>query len=189
MLHELSVYTGPMFSSKTSQLLMKLEKYRFKNKKILAFKPKIDNRYSEECIVTHSGWEFPATSVVSGNEILEHIKNKKLAKGSVIAVDELFMIEGSAKALISAYCTGYNVVVSTLDLSAQLTTFDELSKLLPWATSVTKCTAVCTMCGNDAQYTLKRRSNTGKNVNIIEIGGKDKYEPRCFKHHPLIKLQ
>ena len=93
MLHELVVYTGPMFSSKTSKLLMKLEKYRFKNKNIIAFKPKIDNRYSEECIVTHSGWQFPAIPISSGEEIFDYIKKHKLKKFDVIAVDELFMIK------------------------------------------------------------------------------------------------
>ena len=150
----------------------------------------MDDRYSESSIVTHSGWKLSAISVTSGDEILAHIQKANLSKGDVIAVDELFMIEGAAAALISAYCKGYNVVVSTLDLSAQLTAFEEVNKLLPWATHITKCTAVCTMCGNDAQYTLKKRALSGKHKKqIIEIGGKEKYEPRCFKHHPLIKLK
>jgi len=186
MLHELVVYTGPMFSSKTSKLLMKLEKYRFKNKNIIAFKPKIDNRYSEECIVTHSGWQFPAIPISSGEEIFDYIKKHKLKKFDVIAVDELFMIKDLSNALISAYCNNYNVVISTLDLSAQLTMFDEIKQILPWATHVEKCTAVCTICGNDAQYTFKK--STKNNKQIIEVGGKEKYEPRCFKHHPMIKL-
>ncbi len=186
MPHELIAYVGPMFSSKTSRLLMKLEKYRFKNKKIIAFKPKIDDRYSQNCIVTHSGWELPAISVNHGNEIFEHIKKNKLEKFDVIAVDELFMIEGMAKAIISAYCNNYNIVVSTLDLSAQLTMFDEVKELLSWATDVQKCVAVCTMCGEDAQYTFKKQIKNNKQ--IIEVGGIDKYEPRCFKHHPVIKL-
>jgi len=97
------------------------------------------------------------------------------------------MIPNIAKTLITLYCNNFNIITSTLDLSAQLTAFSELQLLLPWATSINKCTAACTICGEDAQYTFKKQSKT-KHEKLIEIGGTEKYEPRCFKHHPLIKL-
>tara|TARA_Y100000310_G_C20674421_1_gene812119 strand:+ start:1760 stop:2332 length:573 start_codon:yes stop_codon:yes gene_type:complete len=189
MKHELTVYTGPMFSSKTSKLLMRLEKYKFQNKNILVFKPKIDTRYSTNNITTHSGWSIEAINISNGEQILKHVldQNNKMQKFDVIAVDELFMIPGVAETLIQLFCQNFNIVVSTLDISSKLTVFDELEKILPWATTIDKCTAACTICGEDAQYTFKKQTKS-KNEKLIEIGGVEKYEPRCFKHHPLIKL-
>ena len=47
------IYTGPMFGSKTTQMLACVDRYRYQNKKVLAFKPKMDVRYQEEKIQTH----------------------------------------------------------------------------------------------------------------------------------------
>jgi thymidine kinase len=68
---EFIVYCGPMFSSKTSSLLATLEKYKYQHKKVIVFKPNIDDRYSISEVVTHGGWKVPAVCVKSGSEILE----------------------------------------------------------------------------------------------------------------------
>ena len=54
-----------------------------------------------------------------------------------------------------------------------------MSKMLPWATKVEVCPAVCTICGADAFYTYKK----GGSDDDVEIGGKELYEPRCAIHH------
>ena len=74
------------------------------------------------------------------------------------------------------------VLVATLDLSAKCRAFDEVTTLLPFATKVEKCPAVCPVCGNDAYYTAKLSNDDRE----IEVGGKNLYEPRCFRHHPIM---
>ena len=101
---------------------------------------------------------------------------------NVIAVDEAFMIPGIAKALIWLYRSGYSIVVSSLDLSATGKPFDEIEKMLPWATHVEKRSAVCTVCSKDAYYTYKKQMGGDE----IEVGGAELYESRCLRCHPLI---
>ena len=57
------IFTGPMFGSKTTRLLAAVDRYKHQNKKIVAFKPKMDNRYSNVEICTHSGGKLPAVGV------------------------------------------------------------------------------------------------------------------------------
>jgi thymidine kinase len=92
------------------------------------------------------------------------------------------MIPGCADALITLHQQGFNILVSTIDLSASCIPFDEVTKILPYATDINKCTAVCTECGEDANYTYRKFDNS--DVGEISVGGFDKYEPRCQKHHP-----
>jgi thymidine kinase len=175
---EFIVYTGPMFGSKTSSLLSTLEKYKYQHRKVVVFKPVIDDRYSSTEIVTHGGWKCPAICVRTGADILEHLTTLS-ENPQVIAVDEAFMIPGVAESLVWLYKSGFTIVVSSLEMSYAGKPFNEIEKMLVWATRVEKCTAVCTVCGRDAHYTHKKQTNEEE----IEVGGAELYEPRCFSHH------
>jgi len=181
----LIVFCGPMMSGKTSKLLMALERLKYQHKRVAVFKPSLDVRYSASEIVSHLGWRHPATTVQGGADILEALAEADVAPDA-IAVDEAFMIPGVAGVLTWLYRTGVDVVVSTLDISATGKPFPEVEKLLPWATHIEKCSAVCTQCGRDAFYTHKKQVSTDDE---IEVGGAEMYEPRCSRHHVAIDLR
>jgi thymidine kinase len=180
---EFIIFTGPMFGSKTTYLLGAIDRYRYKNKNVVTFKPRLDDRYSMSKIVTHNGGAVDAHVIRSGNDINLFIQDYP-AKIDVVAVDEAFMIEGVSNVLIDLFRKGITVIVSSLDLSASCKPFAEITEILPWATKVKKCPAVCTMCDKDAFYTYKKV----KNLDEISVGGADLYEPRCWYHHDIISL-
>lgn len=175
------VYTGGMFSGKSSKMLAYLDRCKYQKKDFVIFKPKLDSRYSDVNVVTHTGFSAPANVVESGEDIIEHL----LAMAHpprVVAVDEAFMIPGVAEVLVLLYRQGIDIVVSSLDLSATGKPFAEVEKILPWATHVEKCAAVCVVCGHDAHFT-HRKQVTGDE---ILVGGEELYEPRCWAHHIII---
>lgn len=174
-----TVFVGPMWSSKTTRLLSALERHRLQKKRVMVFKPDIDDRYSKCEVVSHSGWRCGAIAVKEGSDILEAVAEAD-DPPEVVAVDEAFMIKGVAEVLTYLYKLGITVVASTLDLSYSGKPFAEVKELLPWATHVEKCAAVCTECGRDAHYTHKKQV-TGDEE--IEVGGGELYEARCFRHH------
>jgi thymidine kinase len=154
-----------------------LDRYKYQKRKIIAFKPSIDDRYSETNIATHSGASMPAMTVTKGQQILDFID--EFDEYEVVAVDEAFMIPGISQILISLYKKGKTIVVSSLDLSATGKPFEEMQAMFPWATHIEKCPAVCTICAHDAFYTHKKV----KDIAEIMVGGSEIYEPRCWKHH------
>lgn len=172
---ELIVYTGPMFGSKTTKMLTVLERASYQKKKVIAFKPKMDDRYDEGKIVTHAGLSFEAHNVRSGEEIV-----RMSSDYDVIGVDESFMIEGSARALIDLFQAGKTIAVSSIQLSASGKAFEEVRDLLPWATRVEVCPAVCVITGDDAYYTVRK----SKGLSEIEVGGAETYEPRAWSCTP-----
>ena len=181
---EFVIFTGPMFGGKTTKLLSSIERYKYQNKKIYTFKPKIDERYSSSQIVTHWGGKVDSMRVSSGldiNYILDQVDKRDI----VVAVDEAFMIPGSADCLIELFKKGSTVLISTLQLASAGTPYEEIRKMMPWATKVEVCPAVCTVCGLDAFYTSKIG---GKPEDEIEVGGSDLYEPRCWKHYDKINV-
>ena len=100
---ELIVFTGPMFGSKTTKMLAAVDRYRYQQKRIVAFKPIMDDRYSDLQIQTHSGGSLPAVGVNTGEDMVQYVYEELLGEVDVVAVDEAFMIEGSANALIDLF--------------------------------------------------------------------------------------
>lgn len=181
-----TIYCGPMFSSKTSRLLMQLERYKYQHKQTVVFKPSIDGRYSDLEISTHGGWKHPAICVKEGADVL-HFLSELDSEPHVVAVDEAFMIPGISDVLIFLFKNGFNIVVSSLDIASNGKPFHEIMQMLPFATFVEKCTAICTICGDNAFYTHKKI--IGGDEITVHVGGSELYEPRCFEHHLAIKGQ
>jgi len=179
----LAVYCGPMFSGKTTALLSSVERFKLQGRRVIVFKPEIDDRYASTEVVSHLGWQHSAETVSSGTGIIGALSRSDLPP-DVVALDETFMVPGSAEALVWLYRTGISVVASTLDLSSTGKPFREVELLLPHATIVKKFVAVCTVCGRDAPYTHKKLASTEETE--IEVGGDEMYEPRCGFHHPFV---
>lgn len=175
-----TIFTGPMMGSKTTRLLGSIDRLRHQNRKIVAFKPRMDRRYTDNEISTHNGGKITAVVVSTGDEIIQHAA---LIEPDVVAVDEAFMIDGSADALITLFRRGVSILVSSIEMSANCNIFPEIERMLPWATKIEKCAAVCVVCGEDAYYTQKKVSD----LTEIAIGGAELYEPRCWHHHSSVK--
>ena len=175
---EFIIFTGPMFGSKTTRLLAVIDRYHYQNRKVVAFKPRMDDRYSAVEISTHSGGRFPAVGIQNANEILDYLKEVP-EQFDVIAIDEAFMINGIAEVLLQLFRAGKTIVVSSLQLSASGNIFEEVRDIMPWATRIEVCPAVCTVTGRDAYYTHRKVEGLSE----IAIGGDELYEPRCWEHH------
>lgn len=168
---EFIIYTGPMFGTKTTKLLMELDRATYRGLTVVACKPTTESRYSVEEIVTHGGLRFPAVNLNNAN----HLYN--LADSyDVIGVDEAFMIDDVAKVLIDLYKRGKTIVVSSIQLSASGQPFEEISEMMPWATKIEVCPAVCPITGRDAYFTVRKDGESKQ----IEVGGSDLYEPRAW---------
>jgi thymidine kinase len=172
---EFIIFTGPMFGSKTTRLLAHIDRFKYQNRSVAAFKPRLDDRYSKGEICTHSGGTIEAKVVGTGLDILENVHSDV----DVVAVDEAFMIDGVSDALLKLFRMGKTILVSSLQLSASGNVFEEVRDMMPWATKIEVCPAVCTVTGLDAFYTHKKFDD----LNEISIGGSELYEPRCWFHH------
>jgi thymidine kinase len=180
---EFIIFTGPMFGSKTTRLIAALDRFSRQGREVVAFKPRLDNRYADGEIVTHSGGKVSATIVQSGKEIVEIVS--KMPKVEVVGIDEAFMIDGVSDAALALFRKGLTVVVSSLQISATGNVFEEVRDMMPWATKIEVCPAVCPVTGLDAFYTHRKFEN----MEEISVGGSDLYEPRCWFYHPFMNTE
>ncbi|MCL4343342.1 MAG: thymidine kinase [Nitrososphaerota archaeon] len=169
----IKVYTGPMFSRKTEELIVELHRYMLAKKRVVLFKHKIDTRYGEG-VMSHDGRKMNSTPVDSSEEVFA------VGKGyDVIGVDEAQFFDHEIINVCEKLAdAGLRVVVAGLDKNYLGEPFGPMPQLLAIADEVVKLTAVCTVCGNPATFTVRKVSD-GKEV---LIGGMESYEPRCRMH-------
>jgi thymidine kinase len=176
---EFVIFTGPMFGGKTTRMISLLERARYQNKRIILFKPQKDNRFSEDKVVAHNGLVWESINIRKGRDINKELENNVC---DIIAVDEAFMIKGIGDTLISLFKKGYSVYVSSIQLSAKLKPFKEIQKIMPWATKIEICPAVCPISGTDAFYTRSYKATSH-----IQVGGMEIYHPVSYHYNPEFK--
>jgi thymidine kinase len=181
-LPQLTIFTGPMFGSKTTRLIAACERYQRRGLAVKAFKPSVDKRFGDRGLIkSHGGLGFAAECVRDGAHLQRAIDDA--GPLDVVAVDELFMISGGARVLIQQFRAGVSVVVSSIQMSAHLEPFEELQQLLPWGTEVHVCSAICMRCGQDAYFTSAKFDMGSDTV----VGGAELYEPLCHVHFEALR--
>ncbi len=167
----IEVVCGSMFSGKTEELIRRLKRVQFANVNLMLIKPKLDDRYHEENVVSHQGTSFEAICVEHSSEILDIWKDQ-----DVVAIDEaqFFDLE-----LIDV-CTelankGVRVILAGLDMDFKGKPFGPMPGLLAVAEYVTKVHAICVSCGNLAQFSHR----TVTDEEQVMLGAVDEYKPLC----------
>lgn len=181
----IEVISGCMFAGKTEELIRRINVLSYAKKNIRVFKPKIDNRYSETEIVSHSGKKIPCDVIESPKDILKLVQRDD----DVIAIDEAQFFDHSLIDVCDYLAdSGKRVMLAGLDTDFRGEPFGIMPQLLTKAEFVTKLTAVCAKCG--APATRTQRLINGKPAQfddpIILVGEKESYEPRCRHCHEVL---
>jgi len=180
------VICGSMFSGKSEELIRRVRRAQFAKQKIAVFKPKIDNRYSDEAVVSHNGTSFIALPIAHSTEIFHHIDNDI----DLIAIDEVqFFDDEVVKVIQHLADSGYRVIAAGLDQDFRGEPFGTMPALMAIAELVTKLQAVCAVCGSPASRTQRLINGDPASYDdpIILVGASEAYEPRCRHHHEVPK--
>lgn len=178
----IEVISGCMFAGKTEELIRRINVLSYAKKNIVVFKPKIDNRYSDSEIVSHSGAKVPCLVVEKAQDILKKIE----ADTEVVAIDEVQFFDKDIVEVCEYLADkGIRVMVAGLDKDFRGESFGVMPELLTRAEFVTKLTAVCAKCGAPATRTqrLVNGKPAGFEDPIVMVGADESYEPRCRHCH------
>ena len=176
------VICGPMFAGKSEELIRRIKRMEYAKKKIVVFKPLIDNRYSENEVVSHNKRKTTCYNLKHSSEVEKYITEDLYA----VAFDEVqFMDEGILKVIDDLANRGLRVICAGLDNDFRGEPFSIMPQLLCMAEYVTKLTAICTVCGANATKTQRVVNGEPAYYEdpIIIIGASESYEPRCRHCH------
>jgi thymidine kinase len=168
----IEVICGSMFSGKTEELIRRLRRAQIARQRVQIFKPKIDERYSQDHLVSHSEMRLKSEAVGSADEILQKID----WRAEVIGVDEAQFFDAKLVQVCNQLADlGKRVVVAGLDKDYLGNPFEPMPQLMAIAEYIEKTLAICMKCGNPANYTQRLVDSSDR----VLVGATGTYEARC----------
>ena len=175
----LETIVGAMFAGKTSELLKRILWAKHQNKKIVVIKPSIDNRYSNEKIITHNDLSHECYSMTDWNTTLKKFIFER-NKVDMLFLDEIqFMnTEDTLNNVEKILNKGIDVVCAGLDQDSRGRPWETSSMLLGLSDKIVKIYGFCNVCGLEATKTYRKKEGGER----TQVGAANIYEPRCLKH-------
>ena len=179
----IEVVFGPMFSGKTTELLRRLQEAGQAGLKYQAFKPAQDYRYASDQLVTHDGHKLACIPVLTPLQVLKHVNPNT----DLVGIDEVHMFKQPGELAQVAKLLAKRekrIILVGVDTDKYRVPFAWLNSL---GTGIerTHLSATCARCGRPAYYS--QRLDTDQTFSTrrarIEVGGPEKYEPRCARCH------
>jgi len=160
-----------MFSGKTEELIRRIRRAQIAKQKVAIFKPKIDDRFSSDHIVSHSDVKLLSSVVERSRDILN-----LAADAQVVGIDESQFFDMEITDVVENLASqGKRVIIAGLDQDYLGKPFEPMPQLLAIAEYITKTLAICVVCGNPADRTQR----TTRASERVLVGAKDSYEARC----------
>jgi len=175
----LETIVGAMFAGKTSELLKRILWAEHQMKKILVIKPIIDNRYSDQLLITHNNLSHECFVMDNWDQT-----NKKYSftkeNFDVVFLDEVQFMNASETLdnVETMLNSQIDVVCAGLDQDSRGKPWETSSFLLGLSDKITKIYGFCNVCGLEATKTY-RKIEGGERT---KVGAANIYEPRCLKH-------
>ncbi len=178
----IEVISGNMYAGKTEELLRRIRRLEYAKKTVLVFKPKIDNRYADNEVVSHNNERIKSINISAPKDILNYIDPLPYA----IAIDEIQFFDREVIDICEELADkGVRVILAGLDRDFRGEPFGIMPELLARAEYVTKLKAICQVCG--APATRTQRIINGRPAKysdpVVLVGAKEQYEARCRHCH------
>ena len=168
----IEVICGSMFSGKSEELIRRLRRAQIARQRVQIFKPKLDDRFSEDHIVSHSDMKIKSQLVTRARDILDSLDGRT----QVIGIDEGQFFDMELVSVCNQLAdAGKRVIVAGLDQDFRARPFDPMPQLLCIAEYITKTLAICVRCGAPANRTQRLVESSDR----LLVGAGGAYEARC----------
>lgn len=193
----LKLIIGPMFSSKSSSLLLEINRLKHITDKILVINSVLDKERHVDMEIndqglgimkTHDDKTFPAVMINKLNELKTNkFFNSKYTYADIIIIDEGQFYTDLYEFINHelSYPHDYKMfIVAGLSSDFNMKPIGDIIKLVPLADEIVKLSALCVYCrdGTPANFTKLIKNNLSNDSGNVLVGAKDLYSPCCRKH-------
>lgn len=172
----LSLIIGPMFSSKTTQLIELYERIQFCNTNVCVVNYIEDNRYGSSSILTsHQNKQINCISLDKLEELIED--NSYIEKYNIFLINEGQFFSDLYNVVLTLVNTySKKVVIAGLDGDYLRRPFENITKLIPHCDDLIKLKSLCSLCKDGTLALFSHRITKEKEVKVI---GTNNYIPLC----------
>jgi thymidine kinase len=169
---QIELICGSMFSGKSEELIRRLRRAQIARRRVQIFKPRIDDRYADQAIASHSEMTLDAVAVERATDILETMHDRT----EVVGIDEIQFFSSDIVDVCEKLANqGKRVIAAGLDQDYLGRPFNPVPELMAVAEYVTKTLAVCVVCGAPANRSQRLVASSER----VIVGASHKYEARC----------
>jgi thymidine kinase len=178
----LELIIGPMFASKTTELIRIASKYQSIGKKIVAINHTFNNRYGTVNISSHNHQILENCIIATSlGEVFEQHRNE-IDAADVIVIEELQFFPDAFEKVVELVDNQHKIVIAAgLDGDFRRNPFGDIYRLIPHAESIIKLSAFCSVCrdGTPAHFTQRVTAEEQTTV----VGTTDHYRAVCRYHY------
>ena len=186
------VICGPMFAGKSEELLRRVRRAGFAGLSVEVVHHAVDTRRGAGAVSSHSGLAVPAVPIADVAALEEHVATVRAEGLDLLAIDEAQFFGSALVDAVQRF--------AGLDVTFEARPFEPMPSLAALAESVTRLTAVCSVCGADAAFhervvaagavtTGDAAGGSGAGVREARpelVGGAESYAARC-RHHLAVR--
>lgn len=168
----LEVIIGPMFSGKSTRILEIANRYAALRIPTLVVKPRIDNRFSCNEVVTHNGRRIPCLTV-------DHLTDVDVASAHVILIEEAQFFDDLVDS-VHRWVNRMDKRVYVIGLSgdSDRKPFGQILQCIPMADKVEMLHALCHRCADGTPAPFTHRIADVEDQQVY-IGGAESFIPLC----------
>jgi len=188
-----------MYAGKTEELMRLARREFVAGRKVVLFKPCLDDRYSKTHIDSHNKSQLPAVVVKNTKEIMDYLAQNNV---DVIGIDEIHFftddVVNFCVDIVQDKSKRVKIIAGGLSKDFRgepfkfMNSHRHIGELMPHAASIIVLHAICTykdksgnICGKSADYS--QRLIDGKpapyDSPLILVGSTECYEARCGQHY------
>ena len=179
---ELHLIIGPMYAGKSTELIRRINRYKFLGCNVLCINHSINCRYGSTNIITHNKEEFTECHSIDN---LDMLYNKELItlykEADVIIIEEIQFFKGAYDIIKNIVDIDKKVVIAAgLVSDFNREPFGDVLKLIPLADTFEQLTALCSRCKDGTPACFTKRNSTNKEKELV--GSFGVYEAVCRFH-------
>ncbi len=181
----LTIFAGPMYSGKTTKLIMLTKVLKSLGQKDLTIKPDIDTRYTKKPVLASHDLKTVKAAFVNRNKPEELLKMVVKDHINHVIIDELnfFHPTKTIPVIKELLKSGVGGTGSGLAYDYRKKPFGPTLALSKIADHVVWQFAICQKCGAPAQHTERVGGGTGQ----VVVGASNMYIASCNKCHKVYK--
>ena len=155
-MENINVFTGPMKSGKSSNIISKANSLIDKGEKVQVFKPSIDDRFGTDVVMDRNGNKISAVNISKIEEIANY-------EADSYFIDEFQFLNGDLSVIEKMAQKGKKFYIAGLNLTTDKKVFGRMGDLIKVSNNVKVLTARCDCCGKDnAIYSFCSINKNGK---------------------------
>jgi thymidine kinase len=179
----LELIVGPMYASKSTEVIRRINRYRSKKLKVLVINHSFNNRYDSCHITTHDSLELEACLILPELSDIWKLHMKYYQEADIIVIEELQFFPDALDFITTSIDRDKKQIIAAgLIADYQRKPFGQVLDLMPYADEITHLKAYCSICPQITDGVFTKRITNDSSDQIL-VGTKESYITVCRYHY------